>query len=101
MNHHCHTESIGGIPFEKSSVFAISNNILPLKLFSFASFKALMEAFPAVQLKRISPNEAASSNVPQDAFGPFDFTHLLPSRYLQFSIPFLQCVQLYSFEPIV
>jgi hypothetical protein len=51
---------VGGIPFEKSNVFAISINILPLKLCSFASFKTLIESSPAVQLKRISPKEAAS-----------------------------------------
>jgi hypothetical protein len=69
------TVSDGGNPREKSRGFARSIRILPLR-FSFpASLSACSEPVPAVQLKRIGPNAAASAKVPCEARSPAPWVH--------------------------
>ena len=74
--------SEGGIPFEKSSGFATSTRIFPCKFSRPANCNASSETWPEVQLKIISPKEAASPKVPFDASEPFRAVHAMA-----FSLP--------------
>jgi len=47
----------------------------PSRLLAPAEVRAASETVPAVQLKTISRNEAASVKVPNDACAPFCFAH--------------------------
>jgi hypothetical protein len=76
------TDNVGGIPLLKSSGLAMSIMILPFKLFSPASFNASKEPPPAVQLKMISPNAAASANDPRLALSKCLATNALPFSLL-------------------
>src|SRR2546425_6249201 len=62
------------MPLEKSSGLATSMRIFPFMFSAPASFRASNDAMPWVQLKRISPNLAASAKVPCEALGPLAFT---------------------------
>src|SRR5215213_7021529 len=63
------TQSVGGMPREKSSGFDMSTRTLPLRLSSPAISSASKEAIPVVALTTISPWAAASPNVPSRTSG--------------------------------
>ena len=57
-------KSDGGIPCEESSGFATSMRTLPRRFSPPAAARASSDPAPFVQLNTISPNAAASANVP-------------------------------------
>jgi hypothetical protein len=69
------TSRLGGVPCGKSSAFETSTRVLPARSSSGTEPSASIEAAPAVQLKRSSPNAAASANVPWLAAPPAEATH--------------------------
>src|SRR5713226_9716465 len=71
-----HTDSVGGMPLLKSNGLAISRRTLPLRLAAPARFRASTDAAPFVQLNSVSPNRAASANVPWEALGPLAWTQV-------------------------
>jgi len=74
-----HTVSDGGIPFEKSSGLDTWTRIFPRKFAAPAWRSAAIEFAPLVQSKIISPNAAASVNVPICPLPPVDFCHSFPA----------------------
>ena len=65
-----HTDSVGGIPWLKSSALATSISTLPARFSAPAASSASSDAPPAVALTTTSPNSAASANEPSLAPSP-------------------------------
>src|SRR5438309_2673356 len=59
-----HTDSVGGMPLEKSSGLEASISTFPLRFSGPAMRSASTLTAPGVQLKTTSPNEAASPKLP-------------------------------------
>src|SRR5262245_37306687 len=70
-----HTESVGGMPREKSSGLETSMRILPRRLFAPAMRSASSAPPPEVQLKRSSPKAALSAKLPSEALAPAFLAH--------------------------
>ncbi len=68
-----HTDSVGGMPWLKSSALATSIRTFPARFSAPAASSASSDAPPAVALTTTSPNPAASANEPSLAPSPASF----------------------------
>src|SRR5205807_3973318 len=68
--------SDGGIPREKSSGLLTSTSTLPARAGASSVLATSKKTAPLRQIKIISPNAAASPNVPCDAFAPVALAQL-------------------------
>src|SRR5258708_2790832 len=93
-------ESDGGIPCEKSSGLLTSTSTLPASAGALIVFTTSRKTSPFRQIKTISPNAAASLNVPCDAFDPVAATHFAALSLFAVREPiFTACPSFMNFVP--
>jgi hypothetical protein len=89
-------------PPENSSGLLTSTSTFPARAVAFSDLETSRKTEPLRQTNTISPNAAASANVPCEAFGPVACTHLAALSLLAVRDPiFTWCPSCANFLPSV